>query len=156
VLMADALPLIAQAATADVPALVSTTSATTPATAPSAVSPPPTERELTFAWGYAQRHPSAPARQTEARVVPALTKATVPKREPRRPAERQHGLALQRDGARLAPSMLFPGFARDPERALGYSKVRPADFAVSPERNLRPARATTALPSLPNHERTRS
>jgi hypothetical protein len=127
-------PSTAQAITADRPAIVSEPSATNPAASvPRPASPPLTERELTFAWGYAQRHPGALARQAEARVVPALASArtqgaaTVLKREPRRPAERQRASAAQGQAIALAPSGFFPGFNGDAHQALGYAEERRAN-----------------------------
>ena len=127
-------PSTAQATTADRPAIVSEPSATNPAaSAPRPASQPLTERELTFAWGYAQRHPGAPSRQAEARVVPALASArpqgpaTVLKREPRRPAERQRPSVAQHQAIALAPSGFSPGFDGDAHQALGYADERRAN-----------------------------
>jgi hypothetical protein len=148
----------AQARTADSSGITSDASSTSPAAAvPRPASPSFAERELTFAWGYAQRHPGAPARQAEAVASTALASATAPKRTARRPAERQRTAIAQHQAVGLAPSAFFPGFNGDAHQALGYAQERHTDgFAFSTERNLRPTRATTALPSLRNHDKTRS
>jgi hypothetical protein len=156
--LAGVLPATAQARTAGPPEIVSDAPTTIPAAAaPRPASPPFTERELTFAWGYAQRHPGAPVRQAEARVATPLASATVPKTAARRSAERQRVPIAQRPAVGLAASGFFPGFNGDPHQALGYAGERGTNgFALSTERNLRPTRATTALPSLRNHDKTRS
>ena len=155
-----ALASAAQARTADPPAIVPDSPATSPAApAPLLATPPIAERELTFAWGYAQRHPGARDRQAEARVVPALANArtggaaTVPKSEPRRPAARQRASVAQRETVGLAPSEFFAAFDRDP-----YTEERRANGlrVFSRAQRRRPARATATLPSLHNHEQTRS
>jgi hypothetical protein len=95
--------------------------------------PPPSERELTFAWGYAQRHPEAPARQAEARPAPALAGARaqavaiVPKREARRVAERQRAAVAQRQSVGVPSSGFFLGFNGDPHQALGFAEERRAN-----------------------------
>jgi hypothetical protein len=131
--MANAPAPTAAANIADAAGIVAAASATDAApSVPSAASPPPTERELTFAWGYAQRHPDAPARQAEARVGPALAStptraaATGPKREARRGAEQRASIP-QRQAIGGTPSMFFQGFADTPHQTLGYAEDRRAN-----------------------------
>jgi len=121
---------------AALPDAVPATAATVPVSAPSAAKvfspvPPPAapldERELTFAWGYAQRHPAAAAREAEshgaatfarARVRTGATVATGG-----RPAERQHA---SRKTAGFAPSRLAVQ-PDDPHQELGYAAPRSAN-----------------------------
>jgi hypothetical protein len=132
------LPPAAQTMTAARPGIVSAPSASKPApSAPTRTSAPLDERELTFAWGYAQRHPGAPARHAEAHVDPALASAPtqgaarVAKSEPRRPPKRQHTSAAPRNTVGFAPSRFVAGFQGDPHQELGYTEQRyPNGFRI--------------------------
>jgi hypothetical protein len=162
-ILADAPPSTAQARTAASPEIVSDASATN--RAPSAASPasPLAERELTFAWGYAQRHPGAAVRQAEARVVATVasagTHAAAPaaKRDSRRPAPRQRPSVAQRETVALAASGFFPGFGGDRHQALGYTQERGANgLGVLSRAQFSAQRTTTTLPNFRNHDKPRS
>jgi len=154
-LAADALPSPPQTGAADI---VSDAVAATPAAALAAsVSLPLTERELTFAWGYAQRHPGGPARPAEARAAPSLAgaHAMAPRSVPRRPGERQRASVAQREPIAVAQTASFHGFDGDAHRTLGNGRSdRRMDVDFPAERN-RPGRAT-ALRASRNHETPRS
>ena len=126
-------PSTAQASTSEHPAAGPEPAvASPPAPTAAAAAPPLSERELTFAWGYAQRHPGASSRQAEARVVPALGGAwaqagpTAPHMEQRRPPQRYRGAAARRESAGLAASSLFSSLDGERHQALGYAAERRA------------------------------
>jgi hypothetical protein len=85
--------------------------------APDRAAAPPDERELTFAWGYAQRHPGATARRAEPHGDAALAGAPVATREPHHAAERPHA---PRKTTGFAPSRMAVQL-EDPHQALGYA-----------------------------------
>ena len=101
----------------------------TAGSAPPAASPPLAERQLTFAWGYAQRHPGASARQPETRGIAAPAgargqgAAMAAHSQVRRPAER-HASAAQGRAVAPDPSGFFSGFAGDPHQAFAYAAER--------------------------------
>jgi hypothetical protein len=105
--------------------------ATSAALAAAAGSRPIPERELTFAWGYAQRHPGAAARTAETRAPLALAtvraqqSASLSKRQPRGQPERRR--AAQRATVGLAPSRSLAGVDSDPHQTLGYTEQRYAN-----------------------------
>jgi len=152
VVIADAVSSVAQAGGADVPAIVSNAVAANGASPLAAPAPQPlTERELTFAWGYTQRHPGEPPRHAEARAAPSLAgaRATAPKTASRHPAERRRMSVAQRGPVAPSPSGSFQGFDGDAHRTLGnWTSDRRMDVSFSPERN-RPGRAS-ALPTARN------
>jgi len=107
-------------------------SAAGPAASPPTAASRIPEHELTFAWGYAQRHPGAAARKAEARVAALATarrqKAeSGSKRPPRDQPEPRGASPAQRAIAGLAASR-FPASAdSDPHQALGYTEQRYAN-----------------------------
>jgi hypothetical protein len=129
-----------------------------PPSAPAAAAPPIAERELTFAWGYAQRHPGAAVRRAEAPVVAALAgaraQATAPSAQRRRAAERHRATIARREIDRLSPARSFAGFDPDPHQRLGYADERPTNGFVAADRLRRPAGSN--MPNPRNHEQTRS
>ena len=162
-ILADAPPSTAQARIAASPELVSDASATNRAASAAPPASPLGERELTFAWGYAQRHPGAAVRQAEARVVPTVASAgthgaaPAAKRDSRRPAERQLRSVAQRETVGLASSGFFPGFGGDRHQALGYTEERGAnELGVLSRAQFSAQRATTTRPNLRNHDKPRS
>lgn len=158
VLIADPMPSLTQAGAVDVPAIVSNAAAANAAISLAAPpSQPLTERELTFAWGYAQRHPGGPSPQAEARAPASLASARprAPKNASRHTAERQRATVAQRGPFGPSPSGVFQGFDGDSRRTLGnWASDRRMNVSFSTERN-RPGRAS-ALPNARNHENTRS
>ena len=131
---AEASPSAALANPAESAEVASTASVSSLASAaPRAALPPIPERELTFAWGYAQRHPGAGARQADARVLPALAgaraqaTAMASTAERRRAAERQRAWAARREIVALAPAGGFGSFDRDQRQGLGYTEQQPAN-----------------------------
>lgn len=158
--LGDASPSTVQAPTAASPEIVSGASATNRVASAAPPASPLGERELTFAWGYAQRHPGAAVRQAEARVVPTVasvgTRGAAPaaKRDARRPAERQRRSVAQRETVGLAASEFFPGFGGDRHQALGYAEERGANgLGLSSRAQFSAQRTTT---TLPNHDKPRS
>jgi hypothetical protein len=162
-ILADAPSSTALATIAASPEIASDVSATDRAASAAPPASPLGERELTFAWGYAQRHPGAAVRQAEARVVPTVASvgahgaAPAAKRDWRRPAQRRRRSVAQRETAGLASSGFFPGFGGDRHQALGYTEERGANgLDVSSRAQFSAQRATTALPNLRNHDQPRS
>jgi hypothetical protein len=156
-IVADALSPTAQARIAASPD-ISDASAANRAVSAAPPASPLSERELTFAWGYAQRHPGVQVRQAEARVAPPVASAgsraaPAAKRDSRRPAQRQRPSVAQRETVALASSGFFPGYGGDRRQALGYTEERGANgLGVSSRAQFSAQRATTTLPSLRNHE----
>ncbi len=121
---------------------------------PRSVSPAMTERELTFAWGYAQRHPGT---SVHAATTTEAT-AAAPKIQPRPSAARQRLPVAQREAVGLARSTFLAGFDRDRHQALGYAEERPAiGFGVFNRPSSSPSgpRRHSSF-QYPNHEQTRS
>jgi hypothetical protein len=98
-----------------------------------AASRPISERELTFAWGYAQRHAGAAARTAEALGPLALATAraqkaaSVSKRQPQRQPERRRASGAQRATVGLVPSRSLAGVDSDPHQTLDYTEQRYAN-----------------------------
>jgi hypothetical protein len=161
-IVADALPPTAQARIAASPEIGSDASATNRAASAAPPASPLAERELTFAWGYAQRHPGAQVRQAEARVAAPVASAgsraaPAAKRDSRGPAQRQRPSVAQRETVGLAASGFFPGFGGDRHQALGYTEERGANgLGVSSRAQFSAPRATTTRPNLRNHDKPRS
>jgi hypothetical protein len=159
-ILADAPPSTTQARIAAPPEIVSDANRAASAASPAS---PLAEHELTFAWGYAQRHPGAAVRQAEARVVPTVASAgthaaaLAAKRDSRRPAHRQRPSVAQRETAGLATSGFFAGFGGDRHQALGYTEERGANgLGVLSRAQFSAQRTTTTLPNLRNHDNPRS
>jgi hypothetical protein len=74
-ILADAPPSPVQARTAASAEIVSDASATNRAASAASPASQLAERELTFAWGYAQRHPGAAVRQAQAQIIPTVASA---------------------------------------------------------------------------------
>ena len=104
---------------------------------PTRASPPDAERELTFAWGYAQRHPEALARTDDHQVTPTLPGGrtqgaeTLSKTEPRRPPGRPRASIVRRDTVGVAPSGFFADADRDAQQAHSYTEPQNANGARS-------------------------
>jgi hypothetical protein len=102
---------------------------------PSAAAPSVAERELTFAWGYALRHPEALARTVEPNVTPAPVGAPTRRAEriskagPRRPPERQRASVVQGGTVGVAPSGLFADVDRDVHQGPSYTEPQKANGA---------------------------
>ena len=121
------------AATPAVPTDASTTKLA--AWVPSGAAPSGAERELTFAWGYAQRHPEALARGAESNAAAVLaggpTRRTerLSKREPARPAGRERAAVVHHDTVGVAPSGFFADVDRDARQAPSDTEPRIAKGA---------------------------
>jgi hypothetical protein len=162
-ILADAPPSPAQARTAASPEIVSDAAATNRAASAASPASPLAEHELTFAWGYAQRHPDAAVRQAQARIVPTVASAgthaaaLAAKSDSRRPAQRQHRSVAQRETVGLASSGFFAGFGGDRHQALGYTEERGANgLGFSSRAQFSAQRTTTTRPNLRNHDKPRS
>jgi len=105
------------------------------------------ERELTFAWGYAQRHPGATAHQAEPHGAAAFASARVATGEPRHAAERQR---TSRKTTGFAPSRLAVQFD-DPHQALGYADPQSANGSRIFGRTQSPTAPRHRTPSPPPH-----
>ncbi len=135
--------------------------ASAPAPTARPASPPIAERELTFAWGYAQRHPGASAHQPDPRLAAAFASAAsertaaAAKKHPGRPPQRRQP-APQREGAGFASAM-FPTFDREPHQALDYAddrRLNGSGVFTGPQPPSRPRLRNASQPS--RHETTRS
>jgi hypothetical protein len=163
-MVVGAPPSAAQARTAGPAEIVLAPSVTNPAlSVPDPASPPLAEHKLTFAWGYAQRHPVAAVRRAEARfaatVASAGTHGAAPdaKSDSRRPAERQRASVAQRETVGLASSGFFAGFGGDRHQALGYTEERGANgLGVLSRAQFSAQRATTTSLNVRNHDKPRS
>jgi len=132
--LAAVVPSAGQATLAGGRGLISAPSATKSApSAPTSTTAPLDERELTFAWGYAQRHPDAAASWAESHVGSAFAGARtqevtkIAKSESRHRAERQRASPARRNTAGFAPSRFAADSAGDPHQALGYAEPHHAD-----------------------------
>jgi hypothetical protein len=162
-ILADAPSSTAPARNAASSEIVSNASATNRPASAAPTASPLAERELTFAWGYAQRHPDAAVRHAEARVVATVASpgthraATAAKRDSRHPAERPRRSVAQRETVALASSGFFPGFGGDRHRALGYAEERGANGpGLSSRAQFSVQRTATTPSSLRNHDQPRS
>jgi hypothetical protein len=126
--------------TALMPAIASTPSAKLASPAPNHTAAPLDERELTFAWGYAQRHPGAAARPAEAHGDRAAARVT--KREPRHSAPSRNTIGF-------APSRFASELADDPHQALGYAEPHAANGYRIFGRTQSPPGARHRTPSPP-------
>jgi hypothetical protein len=125
------LPATGQARDEAAPAVVSDASANKLAPWVSTrAAPSGAERELTFAWGYAQRHPEALARTVEPQVIPTLAGGRtqeaerLSKREPRRPPQRHRASTVHRDTVGVATSGFFADVDRESHQAPSYTEPR--------------------------------
>ncbi len=151
VVFAEALQSTVQPRTAGSSAAMTESSARSPAALPAPASAPIPERQLTFAWGYAQRHFGAAARPPEAPVGLAGARAVgaviAPKRA--RTAERPRASGAQRETVGSASPESFFAFGGARHQASGYGDQRRANASGMWSRPpLSAQRATVAQPSF--------